>query len=121
MNQRKYALETLSGIRILGCKPSSTPMTPVSHVYQDSIKPYTDPPAYRRLIGAKVLRCIKGTPVLELFFPISYTIQLKAYNDSDWAAYPDTRRSITGFCICLGNSLVSWKSKKQRTASISSL
>lgn len=46
--------------------------------------------------------------------------QLIAYCDSDWAAYPMTRRSITGFCIKLGNSLVSWKLKKQSTVSCSS-
>ncbi|KAL5562386.1 hypothetical protein UlMin_032133 [Ulmus minor] len=47
-------------------------------------------------------------------------IEIKVYADADWGTYLDTRRSVSGFCVFLGNSLISWKSKKQHTVSRSS-
>lgn len=47
-------------------------------------------------------------------------LSLHAYSDSDWGACMDTRKSVTGYFILLGNSPVNWKSKKQQTVSKSS-
>jgi hypothetical protein len=39
--------------------------------------------------------------------------QVLGYTDADWAGNPLDLKSTTGYCIFVGGSLVSWKSKKQ--------
>lgn len=68
----------------------------------------------------KLLKYIRGTRGQGLFLSSKSNLQLTAYCDADWGSCKITRRSVTDFCIVLGNSLVSWKSKKQPTVSRSS-
>lgn len=69
----------------------------------------------------RILQYIKGTVGQGLFFGVNSDLQIVAYSDADWASCPESRRSITGMCVFIGGSLVSWKSKKQRTVSRSSV
>ncbi|XP_065859997.1 uncharacterized mitochondrial protein AtMg00810-like [Euphorbia lathyris] len=68
----------------------------------------------------RILRYLKGTIGLGLFFPAENNLQLQAFSDSDWASCPESRRSITGYIVFLGNAIISWRSKKQSTVSRSS-
>ncbi|GJZ09572.1 uncharacterized mitochondrial protein-like protein [Tanacetum coccineum] len=47
------------------------------------------------------------------FFPSTSALDVHAYCDSDWAGDVVSRKLTTGFCIFLGDSPISWKSKKQ--------
>uniref|UniRef100_A0A2N9GUY8 Integrase catalytic domain-containing protein n=1 Tax=Fagus sylvatica TaxID=28930 RepID=A0A2N9GUY8_FAGSY len=67
-----------------------------------------------------ILRYIKGTMFHGLHFSAHSTLDLCAYSDADWAGDPTDRRSTTGFCFFLGDSLISWRSKKQHIVSRSS-
>ncbi|RVX01281.1 Retrovirus-related Pol polyprotein from transposon RE1 [Vitis vinifera] len=68
----------------------------------------------------RVVRYLKNVPGQGLFFYSNDDFRLRAYYDSDWAGCPLTRRSTTGYCVFLGPSLISWRSKRQKTVSLSS-
>ena len=61
----------------------------------------------------RIIRYIKGTMFPGLHYSVTSPLILRAYSDADWAGDPSDRRSTTGFCIFLGDSLISWRSKKQ--------
>jgi hypothetical protein len=68
----------------------------------------------------RILRYMRGTMHQGLLMSFSSKLELNAYSDSDWAGDVTDRRSTTGFCIFLGDSLISWKSKKQTVVARSS-
>ncbi|XP_058005462.1 uncharacterized mitochondrial protein AtMg00810-like [Hevea brasiliensis] len=133
LNQRKYALEILSDIGFLASKPVKTLVDHSLKLQQQGGEPFSDISAYRRLVS-RLVYLTTTRPDLSfvvqqlsqyLAHPTSLPCsaiskQLLGFSDFDWAGCIDTIRFITGFCIFLGNSLISWKSKKQQTVSRSS-
>lgn len=68
----------------------------------------------------RVVKYLKCSPGLGILLTAQNSMSLLAYCDSDWASCPMSRRSLTYFCIKLGDSLLSWRTKKQNTVSRSS-
>ena len=68
----------------------------------------------------RILRYIKGTMEYGLTLSRSRSHDLIIYSDANWAGCPDTRRSTSGYCVFLGDNLISWSSKRQNTVSQSS-
>ncbi|GJY47310.1 ribonuclease H-like domain-containing protein [Tanacetum coccineum] len=67
-----------------------------------------------------ILRYVQGTLELGLQLYASATTSLVGYTDADWAGCPSTRRSTSGYCVFLGDNLLSWSAKRQHTISRSS-
>ncbi|GKF36908.1 ribonuclease H-like domain-containing protein [Tanacetum coccineum] len=64
-----------------------------------------------------VLCYLRGTTDLGLQLLRSTTSRLIAYSDADWAGCPAMRRSTSGYCVFLGDNLLTWSSKRQDTLS----
>ncbi|TYK06346.1 putative mitochondrial protein [Cucumis melo var. makuwa] len=68
----------------------------------------------------RIIRYIKGTLRHGLQFSSQSSLVLFGYSDADWVGDPTDRRSTAGYCFYLGDSLISWRSKKQSVVSRSS-
>lgn len=68
----------------------------------------------------RLLRYLAGTISQGILLAPSSPTQLTTYSESDWASCPITRRSTIDYCIFLGYSPLSWKTKKQPVVARSS-
>nr|GEU65801.1 ribonuclease H-like domain-containing protein [Tanacetum cinerariifolium] len=68
-------------------------------------------------VALGVLRHLKGYTESGIQINKNGNLKLRAYAHSDWARCPVTRKFVSSYCVFLGDSLVTWKSKKQSTLS----
>jgi len=67
----------------------------------------------------RILKYLKGTTSIGLWYPSHSPIHLVGYSESDFAGCNLDRKSTSGTCHLLGFSLISWHSKKQACVALS--
>ncbi|GKD82137.1 retrovirus-related pol polyprotein from transposon TNT 1-94 [Tanacetum coccineum] len=120
INQSKYAFESLKKYGMESSNPVDTPM-----VEKSKLDEYTQgkaaKPTEKHLHAVKrIFKYLRGIVNRGLWYPKDYSIVLTAYADADHVGCQDTRRSTSGSMQLLGDRLVSWSSKRQKSAAISS-
>ncbi|GJS19751.1 hypothetical protein Tco_0448383 [Tanacetum coccineum] len=101
INQSKYALESLKKYGMESSDPVDTPMVEKSKLDEDPQGKAVDPTQYHGMVGT-----------------LMYLTATNA--DADHAGCQATRRSTSRSMQLLGDRLVSWSSKRQKSTAISS-
>jgi hypothetical protein len=84
------------------------------------VRRYHSAPKQSHLLDVKrIFRYLKETMNYGLWYPKNQNFQLLVYSDVDWANDMDERKSTSGGAFFLGDSLVSWLSKKKGSISLS--
>ncbi|GJR56412.1 hypothetical protein Tco_1406933 [Tanacetum coccineum] len=116
------------------CDPVDTPMVEKSKLDEDPQGKAVDPTHYLGMVGTLMyLTSSRPDLVYAVCMCARYqarstkknlhadsAIALIAFADADHAGCQDTRRSTSGSMQLLGDKLVSWSSKRQKSAAISS-
>ncbi|WVZ64300.1 hypothetical protein U9M48_013840 [Paspalum notatum var. saurae] len=141
--QEKYTRDLLKRFKMDDCKPIETAMATNAKLEADESGIKVDQTLYRfaslpiafrldimfsvclcarfqadpresHLSAVKrILRYLKHTPSIGLWYPKGSSFELLGYSDSDFAGCRVERKGTSGGCYLLGRSLVSWSSKKQ--------
>nr|GEX86640.1 hypothetical protein [Tanacetum cinerariifolium] len=132
INQSKFALEILNKFRMDSCDPVDTPMVDRLKLDEDPLGIPIDQTRFCSIVGSLmcltaskpdlvfvVCMCARGTINWGLWYPKDTAMALTAYADADHAGCQDTRRSTSESSQFLGDKLVSWSSKKQKSTAIS--
>ena len=68
----------------------------------------------------RVVRYLNHTKNKQLVLSSCDNLRPTGYTDADWAGNVDDRKSTSGFIFQLGQSTISWSSKKQNCVALSS-
>ncbi|GJT35659.1 ribonuclease H-like domain-containing protein [Tanacetum coccineum] len=122
LSQSKFAEEILERANMQNCNPCRTPVDTEAKLGSNGDR-VSDPTLYRSLAGAFQYLTFTRPDLsyaANRSLYVSSTTQLSAYTDADWAGCLVTRRSTSGYCVFLGDNLLSWSVERQFTLSLSS-
>ncbi|GJY33208.1 ribonuclease H-like domain-containing protein [Tanacetum coccineum] len=100
LSQKKYDVEILD-------KYLTFTRLDISYAVQQMCLYMHDPREPHFSALKRILRYVRGTLDYGLQLFSSSTTDLVAYSDADWAGCPTTRMSTLGYCVFLGNNLLS--------------
>ncbi|XP_062089407.1 uncharacterized mitochondrial protein AtMg00810-like [Humulus lupulus] len=116
LSQSKYIADILDQARLSDARTVDTPLELNARYSSSDGVALSDPSLYRTLVGSLVYLTITRPDITYAV----HIVKLCAYSDAGWGGDCADRKSTIGFCIFLGDSLISWKSKKQTVVSRSS-
>ncbi|GJV82650.1 ribonuclease H-like domain-containing protein [Tanacetum coccineum] len=119
-SHKKYALQLLERAHMVHCIHSRTPVDTESKLVHQVCVYMHDPREPHFAALKRILRYVRGTTDFDLQLYAFATISLVGYTNADWAGFPSTRRSTLGYCVFLGDNLLSWSYKRQHIISRSS-
>lgn len=81
---------------------------------------FMEEPVYSHWKALKrILRYIRGTESLGLFYSKTKEYKLLGYSDNDWCGDVDDRKSTSGYVFFMGDTAFTWLSKKQPIVTLS--
>nr|XP_016457636.1 PREDICTED: uncharacterized mitochondrial protein AtMg00810-like [Nicotiana tabacum] len=117
ISQMKFTTDLMKEYDCLRYYAISYPLDSSTKLRAEEGPLLSDPSYYRKLVGK--LNFLTNTRLDIAYNAFFCPLIPLAYCDSDWAAYPDSRKSVNGYLVLFGGSPISWKSKKQTTVSLS--
>ncbi|KAH9152519.1 hypothetical protein AeRB84_005072 [Aphanomyces euteiches] len=130
ISQPLNALNMLKQFQLDRARPATIPLNEVLKASDSPTEDQTKSEAYaamhasyRQGMGSlmkkhfgemkRIMRYVAGTMNHGLLYRGS-DLDMCGYTDPDYAANPDNRRSVSGYCTFVGKCLVSWASQTQR-------
>ncbi|XP_026429072.1 uncharacterized protein LOC113325047 [Papaver somniferum] len=100
---------------LVGCLIYLTATRPDIMYALGLVSRFMESPRQSHLQAAKrILKYIKGTTSMEIFYTVSEDPKSVGFTDSDWDGDTEGRKSTSGYGFQLGTGFFSWSSKKQQ-------